>query len=118
MPDPGTVDTMAKPQTASPAGTSLAHSLVAEEVPAAAPIYKPASAERSQPIAPAPPPEFRDPALLLDKAPATMTVMVTHGTVRHDGNVYPPNSLIPGLPADLAKRLEAQGAARIVRRPA
>ena len=121
---------MANPKTSTPASLSLAHaaaSPVAEEIeadaapdsdaPPAAPAPKPASLTRAHPIASPPPPVLSDPALRIDGEPATLRVLVTHGSLRHNGQVYPPDSEAI-LPADLAKQLEAAGSARIIRRPA
>lgn len=95
---------------------SLAHAspLVAEEVPAAEPAK---AFERAQPIAPRPEPELQDPALVIPDDPATMSVLVTHGTLRHDGKKVGPGE-VAILPAALAKSLEAKGVVRIIRRPA
>jgi|688.fasta_scaffold142901_3 hypothetical protein len=120
---------MAHPKTSTPASLSLAHaaaSPVAEEIEAdaapdsdapAAPAPKPASPTRAHPIASPPPPVLNDPALRIEGSPATLRVLVTHGSLRHDGQVYPPDSEAI-LPADFAKQLEASGSARIIRRPA
>ena len=106
---------MAKPN----APASLAHaapSLIAEEVPASAEPKSPTpSPTRAHPIAPAPEPEIKDRALVIEGTPSRLGVLVTHGTVRHDGKRFAPGDMVD-LPADLAKRLEAQGVAKIVRR--
>jgi|688.fasta_scaffold1092337_1 hypothetical protein len=47
---------------------------------------------------------------------ATLPVLIIHGSLRHDGQVYQPDSEVT-LPASLAKQLEAAGTARILRRP-
>lgn len=110
---------MAKPNTiahapsAPPPGLLITEEVVAEEKPA----FKPASPERSQPIASRPEPELKDAALEIPGDPATLRVLVTHGSLRHDGKRFSADSEVV-LPTALAKSLEAKGVVRIIRRPA
>lgn len=122
-PDPstgtGTLDLMAKPNTLAhapsspPPGLLIAEEVVAEEKPA----FKPASPERSQPIASRPEPELKDDALEIPGDPSTLRALVVHGSLRHDGKKFTADSEV-ALPAALAKSLEAKGVVRIIRRPA
>lgn len=86
---------------------------MAEEKPA----FKPASPERSQPIASRPEPELKDDALEIPGDPSTLRALVVHGSLRHDGKKFTADSEV-ALPAALAKSLEAKGVVRIIRRPA
>ena len=85
--------------------------MVAEDKPA----FKPASPERSQPIASRPEPELKDDAGN-HRRPSTLRALVVHGSLRHDGR-FPADSEV-ALPVALAKSLEAKGVVRIIRRPA
>lgn len=104
-----------------PAPSPSTASLIAEEVIAADPGAPPAppkpAAERPSPIASAPVPAFKDEALVEDAARSTLKVVVTHGSLRHNGEEYAGGDTVT-LPAADAKTFEAMGIVKILRRPA
>lgn len=68
-------------------------------------------------IQPAPEPAFDDPHLVGDEGRETLNVVIHHGSLRRDGETFVPGDTL-ALPVDEAKRFEALGVVKLLRRPA